>query len=179
MTVTLDRVQPTETPALAATEPTLRLSLTPDGTAPGRLDGAWWPRSHDLLIELPLLVAELDERWGRVTRVVLNPTHWPVIPHLIPVAGHVVRCGWFRQEQDENEVMVRPYAVRRLDLLVVPPQTGEAEAGMLMSAAAGPTNARTASELLAQRPADMRRPHRQGGSAEPVEGSDSRGSRDF
>ncbi|MFE3500547.1 DUF5994 family protein [Kitasatospora sp. NPDC059160] len=153
MTVTLDRLQLAEVPAQPGAAPALRLSLTPDGASRGRLDGAWWPRSHDLLTELPPLAAELDARWGRVTRVVLNPTHWPVIPHLIPVAGHVVHGGWFLQEQDENEVMVRSYAPRRLDLLVVPPHTGEAEAADLMTAAADPANTRTASELLVGWPA--------------------------
>ncbi|MEV7357989.1 DUF5994 family protein [Kitasatospora sp. NPDC091276] len=148
MTVPLDHVQPV--PAPATPGPVLRLLLTPDGSAPGRLDGAWWPRSRDLVAEIPALAVELDERWGRVTRVVLNPTHWPVIPRRIPVAGRMVHAGWFLQEQDENEIMVRSYAPRRLDLLVVPPQSGEAEAAKLMNAAADPANTRTASELIAQ-----------------------------
>ncbi|MBT2408820.1 MULTISPECIES: DUF5994 family protein [unclassified Streptomyces] len=97
-------------------EPQLRLSLTPDGATAGRLDGAWWPPSHDLFTELPSLAAELDEQWSRVTRVALNPNHWPVIPHLIPVAGHVVHGGSFSQEQDPNEIMVCSFAPLRLDL---------------------------------------------------------------
>ncbi|MFI8454319.1 DUF5994 family protein [Kitasatospora sp. NPDC085464] len=53
MTTTLDRAT---TPA--ATDSTARLSLTPGGVRPGRLDGAWWPRSRDLLLELPALAAD-------------------------------------------------------------------------------------------------------------------------
>ncbi|MFD4911118.1 DUF5994 family protein [Kitasatospora purpeofusca] len=148
MTVPLDRTQPV--PAPAARGPVLRLSLTPDGSAPGRLDGAWWPHSRDLVAEIPALAAELDERWGRVTRVVVNPTHWPVVPRRIPVAGRMVHVGWFLQEQDENEMMVRSYAPWRLDLLVVPPESSEVVAVGLMNAAADPANTRTASELLAR-----------------------------
>ncbi|MCX5208218.1 DUF5994 family protein [Kitasatospora sp. NBC_00240] len=147
MTVTFDRVNTPRTPAAP-----LRLTLTPDGAAAGRLDGAWWPRSDDLLAELPSLAKELDGRWGRVTRVTLNPAHWPVIPPRIPVAGHVVHAGWFQQEQDPNEIMVRSYAPLRLDLLVIPPRTDEAAAAELMASAADPANTLTASDLLAAGP---------------------------
>ncbi|MEW1914716.1 DUF5994 family protein, partial [Kitasatospora sp. NPDC085895] len=53
-------------PATAPTAPEspVRLSLAPQGVRAGRLDGAWWPRSRDLLLELPSLAAEIDERWG-------------------------------------------------------------------------------------------------------------------
>ncbi|GAA2816526.1 hypothetical protein GCM10010441_46350 [Kitasatospora paracochleata] len=130
----------------------VRLSLTSEGLRPGRLDGAWWPRCGDLLLELPALAAEIDERWGRITRITVNPAQWPVIPRRIPVAGHVVHAGWFTTEQDKHMIMVRSYAPRRLDLLVVPPQTDAVDAARLMVEAADPANTRTASELLAMEP---------------------------
>ncbi|WP_329493532.1 DUF5994 family protein [Kitasatospora herbaricolor] len=148
MNVTLDRG--TTTPRTP--QAPLRLSLTPDDATAGRLDGAWWPRSHDLLAELPSLAEELDRRWGQVTRVTVNPSHWQAVPSRIPVAGHVVHAGWFQQEQDRNEIMVRSYTPRRLDLLVIPPHTDGVEAAKLMAAAADPTNTRTASDLLATGP---------------------------
>ncbi|MET9397793.1 DUF5994 family protein [Kitasatospora sp. NPDC002965] len=144
MTATLDRAT---TPA--APEPTARISLAPVGARAGRLDGAWWPRSRDLLRELPSLAAEIDERWGRVTRITVNPAQWPVVPRRIPVVGHTVHAGWFGAEQDEHTIAVCSYAPRRLNLLVVPPSTDAAVAARLMSEAAGPARMRTASELLA------------------------------
>ncbi|MFB9366976.1 DUF5994 family protein [Kitasatospora albolonga] len=122
--------------------------MAPDGVRAGRLDGAWWPQSRDLLLELPALAAELDKRWGRVTRITVNPAQWPLIPRRIPVAGHTVHAGWFTTEQDEHMIMVCSYAPRRLNLLVVPPQTDAADAARLMAGAADPANTRTASELL-------------------------------
>ncbi|MEW1913837.1 DUF5994 family protein [Kitasatospora sp. NPDC085895] len=107
----------------SAADAVTRLSLTPAGLRPGRLDGDWWPGPYDLLLELPALAAVLNARWGRVTRVTLNPTHWPVIPSRIPVARHVVHGGWFGVEQDPNEIVVRSFRAGRLDLLVVPPGT--------------------------------------------------------
>ena len=144
MTATLDRAT---TPTTS--ESPLRLSMAPDGARAGRLDGAWWPRSRDLLRELPSLAAELDERWGRVTRVTVNPEQWPLIPRRIPVAGHTVHAGWFSIEQDEHMIMVCSYTPRRLNLLVVPPQTNAVDAARLMAEAADPANTGTASELLA------------------------------
>ncbi|MDH6115484.1 hypothetical protein P3T36_006574 [Kitasatospora sp. MAP12-15] len=131
-------------PALPA-----RVSLTPAGASPGRLDGAWWPRSHDLVHELPALAAEMDPRWGRIIRVTVNPTHWPVIPREVPVTGHLIQLGWFEQEQDADEVMVCSFVPRRLELLVIPPETEASVAERLMAAAADPANTRTGTALLA------------------------------
>ncbi|ROR43471.1 DUF5994 family protein [Kitasatospora cineracea] len=147
MTTTLDRATTS-----TATDSTARLSLAPSGVRPGRLDGAWWPRSRDLLLELPTLAAEIDERWGRITRITVNPAQWPVIPRRIPVTGHIVHAGWFTIEQDPHMIMVCSYTPRRLNLLVVPPQTDAVEAARLMAEAADPANTRTASELLTAEP---------------------------
>ncbi|MFI6849962.1 DUF5994 family protein [Kitasatospora sp. NBC_00085] len=145
MTATLDRATTPPT-----TAPATRLSLAPVGVRAGRLDGAWWPRSRDLLLELPALAAELDERWGRITRITVNPATWPVIPRRIPVAGHTVHAGWFTTEQDRHVIAVYSYAPLSLNLLVVPPSTDTVDAARLMAEAADPAGTRTASELLAR-----------------------------
>ncbi|GAA2273735.1 MULTISPECIES: DUF5994 family protein [Kitasatospora] len=143
MTVTLDRATTLRTPKLP-----VWLSLASGGVRTGRLDGAWWPRSRDLLLELPDLAAELEKRWGRVIRITVNPAQWPAIPRRIPVAGHTVHVGWFTTEQDQHMITVFSYAPRRLDLLVIPPSTEAVDAGRLMYEAADPTSSRTASALL-------------------------------
>ncbi|MGP3988645.1 DUF5994 family protein [Streptomyces sp. 3N207] len=139
-TVTDERVSP----------PPARLSLTPADAPPGLLDGAWWPRSRDLLRELPALTARLDVCWGRITRVTVNPTHWPVIPRKVPVAGHTVGVGWFREEQDPHKLILLSYTAERgrWDLLVIPPETTAASAARLMSAAAVPGSLLTATRLM-------------------------------
>lgn len=143
MTTTLDRTVPRD---LAAELPA-RLSLTPQTTLAGRLDGAWWPRSRDLEGELPPLAAALDKLWGRITRVTVSPTHWPVIPRKVPVAGHTVHVGWFT-EQDPDKLILLSYTFGRWDLLVVPPETEPAAAARLMMAAAVPGSVLTASALM-------------------------------
>ncbi|GAA3031649.1 DUF5994 family protein [Kitasatospora albolonga] len=152
MTVT-DRATTPATP-----QSRVRLSLTPDGARAGRLDGAWWPRSHDLALELPSLAAELGERWGRVTRITVNPAQWVTVPRRIPITGHTVHAShtvhgrWFTTMPDQHTVSVRSHLPRGLNLLVVPPRTEAVEAARLMAEAADPANTRSASELLAAEP---------------------------
>ncbi|MZE43693.1 hypothetical protein GTY49_12170 [Streptomyces sp. SID5477] len=78
----------------------------------------------------------------------MNPAQWPVVPRKVPVAGHVVKVGWFRFEQDEHELLLLSYHVGRWNLLVVPPQTPPAAAAWLMAAASDPRRTATASSLL-------------------------------
>ncbi|MFD3473094.1 DUF5994 family protein [Streptomyces sp. NPDC058682] len=144
MTTTLDRTAPRD---LAAELPA-RLSLTPKTTLAGQLDGAWWPRSRDLEAELPALAAALDETWGRITRVSVNPSRWPVVPRTVAVAGHLLHVGWFT-EQDPDKLILLSYTVGRWDLLVIPPETEPAAAARLMAAAAIPGSVLAAGVLMA------------------------------
>ncbi|MFJ4685545.1 DUF5994 family protein [Streptomyces sp. NPDC091377] len=145
MTTTLDLTVPGD---LAAALPA-RLSLTPETTLAGQLDGAWWPRSRSLEAELPPLVAALEEGWGRITRVVVNPTRWPVVPRKVPVAGHTVHAGWFT-EQHPDKLILLSYTRGRWDLLVIPPETEPAAAARLMAAASIPGSVLTAGALMAE-----------------------------
>lgn len=140
---------PPETPpeqAQSALPP--RFALAPEGSSPALLDGAWWPYSRDLAVELPPLIALLDKRWDRITHVTVNPAHWPEIPHKVPVPGHVVKAGWFAAEQDPHKLMLLSYRTGRWDLLVVPPETDPETAAWLMAAATDPRRTSTASRLM-------------------------------
>ncbi|MFF3839114.1 DUF5994 family protein [Streptomyces sp. NPDC001930] len=143
------------TTALAPTLPA-RLSLTPKTTLAGLLDGAWWPRSRDLAVELPPLVDALEGQYGRITRVTVNPTRWPVVPHTVPATGHTVHVGWFT-EQDPDKMILLSYTVSRCDLLVIPPGTEPAAAARLMTAAALPGSVLTAGGLMSDETATGRR----------------------
>ncbi|MEU4653347.1 DUF5994 family protein [Streptomyces sp. NPDC023723] len=147
MTATVFRPMPSEVRLPAAP---VRLSLAPAGSSPLLLDGAWWPHSRDLAAELPALASVLDPLWGRITRVTVNPVRWPDVPRKVSVAGHVVKVGWFRFEQDAHELLLLSYHLGRWNLLVVPPHTPSAEAAWLMAAGSDPHRAVTASRLLAE-----------------------------
>ncbi|MEU3655689.1 DUF5994 family protein [Streptomyces sp. NPDC032161] len=152
MTTTLDRTASrAPSPGLPA-----RLSLTPKTTLAGRLEGAWWPRSRDLAAELPPLADALEGRWGRVTRVLVNPDHWPIVPHKVAVTAHVLHVGWFT-EQDPDKIILLSYTTGRCDLLVIPPETEPASAARLMTAAALPGSILTAGRLMSDEAATGRR----------------------
>ncbi|MFC8095933.1 DUF5994 family protein [Streptomyces sp. NPDC057301] len=147
-TISLPPTAEAEADDRAFSSSSLRLSLAPTGPAPALLDGAWWPRSRDLESELPSLTAVLDPLWGRITRATVNPTHWPVVPRKVSVAGHVVKVGWFLAEQDPHELLLLSYRTGRWNLLVVPPQTTPVSAAWLMAAASDPLGTSTASRLM-------------------------------
>ncbi|MFH8410517.1 DUF5994 family protein [Streptomyces sp. NPDC018019] len=153
MTVITERPSPAAPTAGPSVHPPVRLSLKPSGSQTRLLDGAWWPRSRDLARELPALAEQLEPLWGRITRITVNPTHWPVVPRKIPANDRVIKVGWFTDEQDPHQLLLLSYRVGRWDLLIVPPETGAAAAARLMDAASDPHTARTGSELMAAAPA--------------------------
>ena len=54
----------------------LRLRLKPADRSCGLVQGAWWPRTDQLHIELPPLLAALAPRVGSVDRVIYDETSW-------------------------------------------------------------------------------------------------------
>jgi hypothetical protein len=140
---------PAEADVAAAPAPSLRLSLKPVSGNPSKVDGAWWPRSRDLARELPPLVAELDQVWGRITRVTVHQGMWPDLPSAVPAGVHTVRLGWFDVEQEADDLCLLSYTVGRWDLLVVPPECDPERAARLMSAASDVRNTQSTSALMA------------------------------
>jgi Family of unknown function (DUF5994) len=113
-----------------------RLCLLPGGAGPERLDGVWWPRSRDLVRELPALVAGLDPRFGRIERISVDTSLWPRPPRRIAVDGHTVFVSRFPAGH-AVEICVLSNDAGRRDLLVVPPECEFAEAEMASAAGRG------------------------------------------
>ncbi|MBP5892166.1 DUF5994 family protein [Streptomyces scabiei] len=126
-----------------------RLALRPPTFPPGPVCGAWWPRTDDLMTELPALTEAFDATRGRVSRMASHRDTWPATPCDLPVTGHTVKAAWFAAGFDPHMIRLFSYGVGRWDLLVVPPRTDTATAARLMAAAADPALHLTASELLA------------------------------
>lgn len=124
-----------------------RLHLQPTLSRDTLLDGGWWPRSTDPVAELPGLILALDDRRGRVTRVMLGPAGWDSHPRRLGVAGRVVRLGWFTTLP--VNLLTAICANRdRVDLLVVPPNTGVVTAQAAMALAARAANTIHAPDIL-------------------------------
>ncbi|MEV6764025.1 DUF5994 family protein [Streptomyces sp. NPDC051105] len=123
-------------PALPS-HPVLRLHLAPHGDLPRSIDGAWWPRSYDLLVELPRLLAGLPRDWGHITSVTVNGAVWSAAPGRILVSNQVVRLRRALTANAPHTVVLLAPGRGRWDLVVVPPDTAEDAAESLMAAAAG------------------------------------------
>ncbi|MFZ3558465.1 DUF5994 family protein [Streptomyces sp. BH055] len=119
------------------TPPLLRLRLAPRLGAPRAIDGAWWPRSYDLLAELPTLLAGLPAAWGHIGSVVLDGTVWSSAPGRMLVAGQVVRLRRRLTPTAAHTVVLIAPGHGRWDLIVVPPDTTEEAAEAIMDRAAG------------------------------------------
>ena len=92
-----------------------------DGSSP--FDGGWFPRTRDLAVELPELIAELERRDVRVERFTYALEAWQPVPRKIVVSGRVVRTGGFRSMDHGVVCLIWDGGARRADLLVVPPET--------------------------------------------------------
>lgn len=111
----------------------IRLQLLPPGTGRHRLDGAWWPRSHDLFRELPDLLAALDERWPYVDRIMVSRPLWRTGLSTLTLADRTVHINRSDAGESPSAICLLSYGVGRCDLLVVPPGATPAEADRLMS----------------------------------------------
>ncbi|XVQ85384.1 DUF5994 family protein [Microbispora siamensis] len=141
MTVTL-LSRSTSPSAPAGTDPVIgsdvRLRLAPVLGLRGTVDGAWWPHSRDATLELPGLIAAVDQRLGLTTlRVGVHVDAWDHIPHRVHGDGRQVKVGWFHSA-DPRLVTLTFAEAEPVILLVVPPYTADGPAGTaLMLASQG------------------------------------------
>ncbi|MFF3847183.1 DUF5994 family protein [Streptomyces sp. NPDC002328] len=124
-------------PPAPSIRPLVRLRLAPHSALPRRLDGVWWPRSYDLLAELPQLLAALPRAWGHIAGVTVNGAAWSAAPGRMLVANQVVRLRKTVAAHAPGTVVLLAPGHGRWDLLVVPPDTTEEAAEPLMTAMLG------------------------------------------
>ncbi len=113
-----------------------RLLMQQDRTGRGLLDGGWWPRTNDPAAELPGLISELDERHGRITRVMLGTGDWDASrPRLLSFPAspgrRVVKLGWF-DSMPAGLLTAISASGERIDLVTIPPQASEEAAAAAM-----------------------------------------------
>src|ERR1700756_5968657 len=104
--MTLQRGRSTTDSKRTPPEKTPRLRLKPKAPTSGYVDGAWWPHSDDLPIELPDLLAVLSIRLGRIDRVTYNFVDWASAPHKFPTGQDMVRLrGYYQQPGNTVQVV--------------------------------------------------------------------------
>jgi len=112
----------------------------------GILDGAWWPRSHDIAAELPGLISALTEHLGPVTRVGLDADAWDSLPTRLVIDDRVVHIDSFPVGDDT--VLITRGEQDYFSLLVVPPHATPAAARAAMAKAVRADNPDQARQIL-------------------------------
>jgi hypothetical protein len=102
---------------------------------------------------LPGLILALDERHGRITRVMLGTAGWDASrPRRLrvggPAASRVVRLGWFAT-MPAGLLTATSASYERTDLVTIPPHTSEQDARAAMAQAAQAGNRDHAPAILA------------------------------
>ena len=122
----------------------LRLQLS---GAPGQtvLDGAWWPQSRDIDIELADLVDRFPAVSGRVARALYSRPDWDTQPHSVRVTRGRLKSGSFPRD-NTHMIVLSMSTGNQLRLLVVPPDHPRGQQAMAI--AADPSNRRSATEVL-------------------------------
>ncbi|MFE0352102.1 DUF5994 family protein [Streptomyces nigra] len=112
-----------------------RLETTHDRQ--GVLDGAWWPRSRDIVAELPRLISALTRHLGPITRVGLDAGAWEGLPTRMIIDDRVVHIDSFPVGDDT--VLITRGDQDLFSLLVIPPHAtpGAAQAAMAEAVRAG------------------------------------------
>lgn len=90
-----------------------RFQLKLAGSIAGAVDGAWWPESRNLAIELITIMGEVHARIASVERVCYRYSDWAEAPRTVLVDGRAVKLdGYLYQEIDtvrlvgSNETLV-------------------------------------------------------------------------
>jgi uncharacterized protein DUF5994 len=130
-----------------------RLRMQQDRSGRTLLDGGWWPRSADPAAELSGLIPALDERHGRIARVMLGTAGWNASrPHRLYLGGpetrRVVKLGWF-DTMPGGLLTAISASGGRTDLVTIPPRTSEQAAWAAMQQAAEAGNREHAPAILA------------------------------
>ncbi|HKI41312.1 MAG TPA: DUF5994 family protein [Mycobacterium sp.] len=117
-----------------------RLRLKPYRTASEHVDGAWWPRSTNLVDELPNLVTSLSDRLGPVVMVGYRRNGWQETPALVEIAGHSVELLSFTSDEPASVILIGEDG-RHITLHVIRPDAGQEVARQALEQAGLSANA--------------------------------------
>ncbi|WP_308203656.1 DUF5994 family protein [Mycolicibacterium gadium] len=125
---------------------TLRMQLKPAHRSCGFVQGAWWPRSTELGIELPSLLEALSLRFGLIDSLLYHESDWSPAPLSLKHRSDQVLLS--AHQEWPNVISVFGPRFGRLDLLVVPPYTEPTHAYSVVTTASSVNDASTPDQLL-------------------------------
>lgn len=152
-TSTITTVRPARTedglgagPVAAGARLPLRLLMS-SSVGRGAMDGAWWPQSRDLQIELADLVDHFPKEIGQIGHAVYSTPDWLPAPRRIKVARGFIKADSFPRD-DTHLILLRTPGGEFLRVMVVPPASTPDVAHSAMKIAATPTNLDSAGAIL-------------------------------
>ncbi len=109
-----------DAPSVMVGECPVRLSLKPSSSARNVVDGAWWPRSTNPVIELVALSEALGVRRAQVRRIALARPGWDSAPRRVQLAsGRRVAVDWL-PNAGLHLVRILGTGDQSIDLLLIP-----------------------------------------------------------
>lgn len=116
----------------------------------GFVDGGWWPRSLELIAELPALLMAVEAAgYGEVRRVSFALTAWDgQPPRRSTMLNRVVKLGGFQSQDPAEITLVDSSGRQRITLVVVPPGTDPVVARRAMTMAGLNGDQHRAREIL-------------------------------
>jgi Family of unknown function (DUF5994) len=130
--------------------PAARVSFRRPISRAGFIDAAWWPRSLDLVAELPALLDVLWTAGRKITRVTYNLGLWDPAPRRIQHQGRTVRLGGFATSDAFTVRLTDAQGGDRIDVLVVVPDTDAALAERTLQLASATDSPYRAPEILSR-----------------------------
>ncbi len=117
-----------------------RLQLKPYRSVSEHIDGAWWPRTTNLVEELPDLISSLSERLGPVVMVGYRRNGWGETPSLIEIDGHTVELLGFTSDEPASVILIGEDG-HHVTLNVIRPDAAEEVARQALEQAGVPADA--------------------------------------
>ena len=123
------------------------MQLKPAHPSCGLVQGAWWPQSDQMHIELPRLLTALSPRTGAVDRVIYDESNWAPASLRMEFRGRSIILEG-SHNASTNTLSLIGEGFGRLVLLVVPPYTNPTRAYTAVMTASKPDDVSTPDELL-------------------------------
>lgn len=99
-----------------------RLALCPRDGATGAVDGAWWPKTGHLAVELPDLITVFSLWIGTVQRIVYDPDVWLDGPTRIIQRNNTVAVDSYRMVSADTIYLMGTHS-RNAVLFVIAPKS--------------------------------------------------------
>jgi hypothetical protein len=114
----------------------------------GSVDGAWWPYSRNLEVELADLIDHFPADAGHVRRVLFSRPDWQSFPRRVAIGRGFIKTGSFPAD-DTHLLVLKLSTGAQLNVLVIPPETPPEAARAILLRAATASDKSSPSSLLA------------------------------